>query len=150
MPKKYAIEVRLFAVQRKAEGHSWDRVAEMVMQNFSLDQPPSRRQMTKWVKDLDREAINRALMEKAKKIAETTKGPVLTRVAEGLLPSLWQAMDAGEHIEYPGWRWFFSVVEATLGSIKFWRFIDRYRDERKGQPDLPPAAFVEIEERRQQ
>ena len=49
MPKKYPVEVRLFAVQKKAEGHSWDRVAEMVRENFGLNPPPSRRQMTKWV-----------------------------------------------------------------------------------------------------
>lgn len=53
MPKKYPVEVRLFAVRKKVEGHSWDRVAEMLRQNFGLDSPPSRRQMTKWVKTRD-------------------------------------------------------------------------------------------------
>lgn len=50
MPKKYPVEVRLFAVQKKQEGHSWDRVAEMVKQNFGLDPPPSCRQMIEWKK----------------------------------------------------------------------------------------------------
>jgi len=49
MPKNYPIEVRVFAVQRKKEGHTWERVAEMVRQNFGLDSVPSRRQMTKWI-----------------------------------------------------------------------------------------------------
>lgn len=49
MPKKYPVEIRLFAVQKKAEGHSWDKVAAMVREKFALDSPPSRRQMAKWV-----------------------------------------------------------------------------------------------------
>jgi hypothetical protein len=48
MPKTYPVEVRLFALQKKKEGHTWDKVAEMVKQNFGLDPPPSKRQMTKW------------------------------------------------------------------------------------------------------
>ena len=49
MPKNYPVEVRVFAVQKKKEGHTWERVAEMVRQNFGLDSVPSRRQMTKWM-----------------------------------------------------------------------------------------------------
>ena len=49
MPKNYPVEVRVFAVQKKKEGHTWERVAEMVRQNFGLDPVPSRRQMTKWM-----------------------------------------------------------------------------------------------------
>ena len=49
MPKNYPVEVRVFAVQKKKEGHTWERVAEMVRQNFGLDSVPSRRKMTKWM-----------------------------------------------------------------------------------------------------
>ncbi|MCL0065766.1 hypothetical protein M1N79_02635 [Dehalococcoidia bacterium] len=49
MPKKYPVEVRLFAVETRREGHSWEMVEEMVRTHFSLDSAPSRRQMAKWV-----------------------------------------------------------------------------------------------------
>jgi hypothetical protein len=49
MPKKYPIEVRLFAVRKREEGHSWNRIADMVRENFHLDPPPSQRQMIEWV-----------------------------------------------------------------------------------------------------
>ncbi len=51
MPKNYPIEIRMFAVQNKKEGCTWERVAEMVRQNFGPDAVPSRRQMTKWMTD---------------------------------------------------------------------------------------------------
>ena len=53
MPKTYPVEVRLFVVDKKREGHSWDRIAELVKQEFKIE-PPGRRQMSKWVKTTDR------------------------------------------------------------------------------------------------
>ena len=49
MPKMYPLEVRLFAVEKKRMGHSWDRVAELISQEFKI-KPPSRRQMGIWLK----------------------------------------------------------------------------------------------------
>lgn len=49
MPKKYPVDVRLFVVQARAQGHSWDKISEMVTQTFSLNRCPSQRQMSKWV-----------------------------------------------------------------------------------------------------
>ena len=57
-----------------------------------------------------------ALKEKTKKEAEAIKVQALTSVAEDLLPCLWKARDAGDDIEYAGWRWFLTIVETTLGS----------------------------------
>ena len=96
---------------------------------------------------MDRGALNRALKEKAEREAETIKGEALARVAEDLLPNLWKARDAGEDIEYAGWRWFFSVIEATLGSEKFRKFLNQYMEERAGKPDLPATPIIRFEGR---
>jgi len=73
MPKKYPVEVRLFAVRKKKEGHSWNRVAEMVRQNFGLDSAPSRRQMTKWITTADAipDAVVREIQHRLPKFAPT-------------------------------------------------------------------------------
>lgn len=49
MPKEYASQVKLFALQKKREGHTWEEVRELIKQKFALNLVPSRRQMTKWV-----------------------------------------------------------------------------------------------------
>ena len=33
------------------------------------------------------------------------------RVAQELIPELWQARDAGKDVELEGWKWFFHVIE---------------------------------------
>ena len=67
-------------------------------------------------------------------------------MAEDLLPRLWKARDAGDDIEYEGWRWFFSIVENSLGSEKFQRFLHKYLDEREGKPDLPPVPVIRTQD----
>jgi len=130
--------VKLFALSRRSEGKRWGEIRRAIKERFNID-PPTVRSLQKWEKETDRGVLNRALKEKAKKEAEAIKGQALTSVAEDLLPRLWKARDAGDDIEYEGWRWFFSIVENTLGSEKFKRFLHQYLDEREGKPDLPPV-----------
>jgi len=52
-------------------------------------------------------------------------------------------VDAGEDLEYTGWGWFFRLVETSLGTEKFQRFIGRYLVERKGKPEFLPAQTQE-------
>lgn len=137
----YSFEVKLFALNSRREGKGWGEIRRAIRERFDID-PPTVRSLQKWEKETDRGALNRALKEKAKKEAEAIKGQALTSVAEDLLPRLWKARDAGDDVEYEGWRWFFSIVENTLGSEKFKRFIQQYLDERKGKPDLPPVPAV--------
>jgi len=111
MPKKYPVEVRLFAVQKKREGHSWDKVAEMVRQNFSLDPPPSRRQMTKWVtKNSLPDVVMREINHRLPKYAPvwlSTQQDVLAKVfAEGM-----RGKDFGILMA----KWMFSQMKAILG-----------------------------------
>ena len=142
----FSFEVKLFAINSRREGKTWGEIRRAIKERFNID-PPTVRSLQKWEKETDRGVINRALKKKAKKEAEAIKGQALTSVAEDLLPRLWKARDAGESIEYEGWRWFFSIVENTLGSEKFNRFLDKYRDERKGKPDLPPAPVIRTQNR---
>jgi len=112
MPKKYPVEVRLFAVQKKREGHSWDRVAEMVRQNFTLDSAPSRRQMTKWVtknslpNDVAKE-IGYRLPKDATEWLSTRKDVLAKVFAEGL-----SGKDFGIVIA----KWMFSQMNEELGT----------------------------------
>ena len=57
------------------------------------------------------------------------KKQAINRIAQELLPKLLEARDIGDDVEYAGWRWFFSVMESTLGQEKFRRFMGRYLDE---------------------
>jgi len=85
MPRMFPVEVRLFVVEKKKEGHSWDRVIELVREQFKID-PPSRRQMVKWLKTTDRPAINNALEQKAKKELDAKKGQAIAMAMDDLLP----------------------------------------------------------------
>ncbi len=131
MPKKYPVEVRLFAVQKRREGHSWDRVAEMVRQNFGLDSAPSRRQMTKWVAknslpDVVMKEINHRLPKYAPGWLSTQKDVLAGVIAEGM---------SGKDFGILTAKWMFSQMEALLGPQRLrtaW------------------AEFIEEEERLQQ
>jgi len=136
----YSIQVKLFALDSRREGKGWGEIRRTIKERFNID-PPTVRSLQKWEKETDRGVLNRALKKKAKKEAETIKGQALTNVAEDLLPRLWKAQDAGEDIEYAGWKWFFSIVEATLGSKKLKRFLKQYLSEREGKPDIPPTPL---------
>ncbi len=112
MPKKYPVEVRVFAVQKKGEGHSWDRVAEMVRQNFSLDPPPSRRQMTKWVTrnslpDVVVREIKHRLPKDAPAWMSTQEDALVKVLAEGM-----RGKDFGILMA----KWMFSQMKVILGS----------------------------------
>jgi len=144
--KGYDLDVKLFALDRRREGRGWGEIKRAIKERFNIN-PPTTRSLQKWDKELDRDALNRALMEKTKSQAESIKGEALTIVAEGLLPNLWKARDAGEDIEYAGWRWFFSIIEATLGSEKFRKFFNQYMDEQAGKPDLLATPLLKAERR---
>ena len=111
MPKKYPVDVRLFAVQKKREGHSWDRVAELVRQNFGLDSAPSRRQMTKWVTknslpEVLMEEIGRELPKYAPEWLSTQQGVLAKVIAEGM---------SGKDFGILTAKWMFSQMKAMLG-----------------------------------
>jgi len=130
--KMYDVRIKLFAIDNRREGKTWGEIRRAIRVNFAID-PPTVRAMQKWEKELDREGLIRAMAQKTTEEAEAAKKQAINRLIEGLIPRLLEARDAGEKIEYVSWRWFFSVVENTLGSDKFRDFIDKYLSETKGQ-----------------
>jgi hypothetical protein len=128
--KRFNFEVKLFALDNRSEGKGWGEIRRAIKEKFLIE-PPTIRAMQKWEQGSDREVLNRALKDKAKEEAEDIKKQAINRIAQDLLPKLWEARDAGEDVEYAGWRWFFSVMESTLGQEKFRRFMSRYLNEHK-------------------
>lgn len=143
--KHFSYEVKLFALDRRREEKGWGEIRRDIKERFKID-PPTVRSLQKWEKETNREVLNKALKEKVKKEAETIKGQALTSIAEDLLPRLWKTRDAGDDIEYAGWKWFFSIVENALGSEKLKRFLKQYLNEREGQPDIPPPTLLKPRE----
>ncbi len=137
----FSFEVKLFALNGRREEKGWGEIRRAIKERFNIA-PPTVRSLQKWEKETDRGVLDHALKEKAKKEAESIKRQALTSVAEDLLPRLWKTRDAGDDIEYEGWRWFLSIVESTLGSEKFKRFLKQYQTEREGKLDVPPAVVV--------
>ena len=109
----YDFEVKLFALNRRHEGKGWGEIRRAIKERFDIA-PPTVRSLQKWEKETHRGVLNRALKERTRKEAEAAKAQALTSVAEDLLPRLWKARDAGDDVEYEGWRWFLSIVENTL------------------------------------
>ncbi|RLC61095.1 MAG: hypothetical protein DRI01_09070 [Chloroflexi bacterium] len=130
--KRYSFEVKLFALDSRGEGKGWGEIRRAIKERFQIE-PPTIRAMQKWEQGSDREALNKALKDKARKEAEAMKEQTLNRVAQELLPKLWEARDTGEDVEYAGWSWFFSIMESTMGQEKFRNFMDRYLSEHKGK-----------------
>jgi hypothetical protein len=128
--KRFSFEVKLFALDNRREGKGWGEIRRAIKEKFLIE-PPTVRSMQKWEQGPDRQVLNGALKDKAKREADAIKEQAINRVAQELLPHLWKAKDAGEDIEYAGWRWFFSIVENALGREKFYGFMTRYLEENK-------------------
>ena len=136
--RRFPIEVKAYVIEQRRDGKEWSEIKRGIQERLKM-KPPTLRAMQRWDKDLDRAALSRALKEKVARDARDAKEQTVTMLAQDLLPTLWKAVDAGEDIEYSGWNWFFRLVETSLGTEKFERFIARYLEERKGQPKFLPA-----------
>ena len=153
MPKMYPVDVRLFAVQKKMEGHSWDTVAELVRQKFYLDSAPSRRQMTKWttktsLSDVALKEISRGLPKYAPEWMNTQQDALAKVFAEGV-----RGKDFGVLMA----KWMFSQMKVTLGPQRLttaWaEFIEeeeRIQQDNNATSEQKAAPFAEetgLEER---
>jgi len=129
--KRFELRVKLFAIEHRRKGKTWGEIRRAIKTEFAID-PPTVRAMQKWGKGLDREGLNRAIAQKAKEEAEVAKQRVVNSLVGDLVPKLWEAKDAGEDVEYASWKWFFSVMESTLGRDKLRAILDKYLEESKG------------------
>ena len=156
MPKKYPVEVRLFALQKKKEGHTWNRVAEIVKQNFGLDPPPSERQMAKWLarssapKDV-MEELNRRLPKYAPEWLSAHQDELIKMFAEILAEGV-----RGRDIRVLMAKPFLRLAEGIFGSeplrIAWTEFIEeeeQLQQDSNAISDKGRTPFTEGEERRQ-
>ena len=130
--KKYPLNVKIFAVSMRRDGAKWAEIRQAIKEKYNIE-PPTTRIMLNWLKGGDNELIEAALREQATKQAENIKRQALESASKDLLPRLIKSRAAGENVEYAGWHWMFTIMEITLGSEKFWNFIDKYRKEKEGQ-----------------
>jgi hypothetical protein len=144
MPKKYPVEVRVFAVLRKREGHSWDRVAEMVKRNFGLDPPPSRRQMTKWV---TKEPLPDVVMKEMEHRLPTFTPEWMSTQRDALTRVLSEGM-TGKDFRIVMAKWMFSQLKWVLGPdqlrIAWAEFTEE--EERLEKGVKPSAINLKLEE----
>ena len=113
MPKKYPVEVRLFAIQKKSEGHTWERVAEMVRQNFGLDSVPSRRQMTKWV--ANKMSVSDIVLDRVGRGLPNYTTQFLTGQQDAMTRIVTDAM-SGKDFGILIMKWMLSQMKATFGA----------------------------------
>jgi len=130
--KHFNITVKLFAIENRRKGRAWGDIRKAIKTKFIIE-PPTIRAMQKWEKELDREGLIHAIEKKTTEEAEAAKKEVVKSLIGDLVPKLLEAKNAGEDIEYTSWKWFFSMVEATLGQDKFRSILDRYLKESRGQ-----------------
>jgi len=130
--KKYPLNVKILAVSMRRDGDKWAEIRQEIKEKYNIE-PPTTRIMLNWLKGGDNELIEVALREQASKQAENIKRQALESASKDLLPRLIKSRAAGENVEYAGWQWMFTIMETTLGSEKFWNFIDKYRKEKEGQ-----------------
>ncbi len=112
MPRKYPVEVRLFAVQKKKEGHTWERVAEMVRQNFGLDSVPSRRQMTKWVA---KTSVSDIVLERVGRGLPNYATQMLTGQHDAMAKIVVDVM-SGKDFGIVIMKWMLSQMKVTFGA----------------------------------
>ena len=89
--------------------------------------------MQKWEKNLDRTALGREFIKDMEKQMPAIEDEARRRTAEGLLPVLWSARDAGQDMELAGWKWFLQFMEEELGSSKFEYVVKEYMRDREKQ-----------------
>jgi hypothetical protein len=122
---RYKTEVKLFAINERAKGKKWSIIRQEIEKQFGV-KAPTVRGMEKWEKTLDREAITSELMKDVQAQIPKQIDSAQIQVAQGLLPVLFTARDAGKDVETAAWRWFFQWVEGYLGRERFKQMIDEY------------------------
>lgn len=128
---RFKSEVKLFVLDERAQGKSWKVIREGIKDRFNIE-PPTIRAMEKWVKNLDRTALQAELLMKnmgGQMPAIETEARI--RFAQELMPVLLRARDVGQDIELAGWKWFLQFIDNRLGGERFEQMIDEYMKERQ-------------------
>ena len=128
---RFKTEVKLFAINERADGKRWQIIRQHIQERFNVP-PPTVRAMEKWGKNINRETITAELMKDAKEQMPKIEAAAQMQVAQNLLPVLFKAKEAGQDMETAAWKWFFQWVETWLGRERFKHLIEEYFAEQKG------------------
>ena len=127
---RYKTEVKLFALNERAEGKKWTIIQDRIKERFNV-KPPGIRVMEKWKTSLNSESIRAELMKDANEELPRLETEAKTKVIENLLPVLLSAQSAGVDMESAAWKWFFESIENLIGLEKFERYATEYFAARK-------------------
>ena len=127
---RYKTEVKLFALNERAEGKKWAIIQDRIKERFNVN-PPGIRVMEKWKTSLNSESIRAELMKDANEELPKLETEAKTKVMENLLPVLLSAQSAGKDMESAAWKWFFESIENLIGLEKFERYATEYFATRK-------------------
>ena len=128
---RYKTEVKLFAINERAEGKGWQIIRKRMQERFNVP-PPTVRAMEKWQKSLDRETITAELMKDVKGQLPKIGAEAQMALGNSLIPVLFRAKEAGQDMETAAWKWFFQWIEKWLGRERFKLLIEEYFAEQKG------------------
>lgn len=126
MPKTYSVEVRVFALRQRAEGHPWERVRELVRTQFGIDPPPSRRQMEKWAKDTDRRSLARVALRELRRGLPKVEEEIVERAGHSLIPKVLVADLMGDDVGKVIGVWLVGLMEDILGTDRFKQVLEEY------------------------
>jgi len=127
---RYKTEVKLFALNERAEGKQWKIIQARIKERFNVN-PPGVRVMEKWKTSLNSQSIKAELMKDAKQELPKLEREAKAKIMENLLPVLLSAQSAGQNMESAAWKWFFESIENLIGLEKFERFATEYFVARK-------------------
>ena len=133
--QRFNLTIKMHALDERNSGKSWKQVQDSIKQRFNLA-PPTIRAMEKWEKEMGREKISQLLLDETKKGLPDAEASSLKEMAQGLVPVLWKARDAGANVELEGWMWFLSLIERQLGRSRFDEFLEEYKKRRAARVDI--------------
>jgi hypothetical protein len=137
--QRFTPQVKFHALDQRKSGKTWKQIQQSITKTFGID-PPSIRAMEKWEKEIDREKLSQIILDQSRKQLPKIESEALQQMAQGLMPILWRARDAGADAELEAWLWFFSLIERQLGSEKFDRFISEYNSHRPKKVAAPDSV----------
>jgi len=127
---RFKTELKLFALNERAEGKRWPIIQQHIQERFKVP-PPTVRAMEKWGKSLNRETIAAEMMKDVKEQLPKIEAAAQMQVGQNLLPVILKARESGENMEIVAFMWYLEWMETWLGSDKFKRYIDKYFEKRK-------------------
>jgi len=127
---RYKTEVKLFALNERAEGKGWKIIQQHIQEKYKV-KAPTVRAMEKWKKSINKDSITAELMKDVDENLPKMEMEAKASVTKNLLPVLLSAQAAGRDIDTAAWKWFFQSIESWIGQERFEHLVTEYIGERK-------------------